>query len=160
MLSETDLKTASRVLAKCAAYDPWFPKPEGEQAQATIQAWATTFAGIGVEEIDLLGGVDRWYAYHGASDRVLPADIAKEAKAHRTEVRARLSIEQQQVYDELCGALRMEARLRGSKPPLIPMPRVPLPSGSPDAACLNDEQTAEMHRLKTMKEELNRLELN
>lgn len=153
MLSETDLQTASMVLAKCAAYDPWFPKPDGEQAQATIQAWATTFKGI--EPRWVLAGVDRWYAHHGAGERVLPADIAKQAGEVRHDFKTRMSPEQAEVYAEQTLQRLMFARKRGEPRPeqSLPLPTVLLPH-DPDNSPLSDEQRAEWERLKATKRAL------
>ena len=153
MLSETDLQTASMVLAKCAAYDPWFPKPDGEQAQATIQAWATTFKGI--EPRWVLAGVDRWYASHGAKERVLPADIVNEGAAIRQDFRMRMSMEQSDVYAEETLQRLIMAKRRGKPRPEqpLPLPSVLLPD-DPDNSPLSDEQRAEWERLKATKRAL------
>lgn len=153
MLSESDLETASVVLAKCAAYDPWFPKPDGEQAQATIQAWATAFKGM--EPRWVLAGVDRWYSTHGAKDRVLPADIAKESADIRRDFRSRMSQEQADVYAEQTLQRLLLARRRGEPRPEqpLPLPTVLLPH-SPDDVQLSDEQKAEWEWLKATKDAL------
>lgn len=158
MLSEADLQTASIVLAKCSAYDPWFPKPDGEQALATIQAWATTFAGMDPRWV--VEGVDRWYAHHGAGDRVLPADIAREAGELREQHYLRLSSDQKQVHSEQRLAAKLAARARGedTRTVNVPLPSVVLPA-NPDQVRLSDEQVAEWERLKIAKRELNELEL-
>lgn len=158
MLSETDLQTASMVLAKCAAYDPWFPKPDGEQAQATIQAWATAFRGM--EPRWVLDGVDRWYANHGAGERVLPADIARQASELVEQHYLRLSSDQKHVHAEQRLAAKLEARARGEDPRevRVPIPSVVLPE-NPGAERLSDEQVAEWERLKVAQKYLNDKEL-
>ena len=152
MLSETDLQTASMVLAKCAAYDPWFPKPDGEQAQATIQAWATAFKGA--EPRWLLAGVDRWYAHNGAGERVLPADIRKKSAEIVEDFIRRLSPEQREVRDEQRLHDLMRARKFGEpNPPLRPLPQVALPH-NPDESRLTEDQKVEWENVKNMKRAL------
>lgn len=158
MLSETDLQTASMVLAKCAAYDPWFPKPDGEQAQATVQAWATTFSGMGPRW--LLAAVDRWYARNGAGERVLPADIVRQARELTNEHYSRLSADQKQVHAEQILAAKLEARAKGidTRTVHIPIPDVALPE-HPERAELSDAQLSEWERLKAAQKELIEREL-
>ena len=82
--SPNDVDTAGVILAKCAAYDPWWPRlDDDEQATATAIAWATTFAAYGLTRPDLIAAVDVIYRTRGAGTRVLPADIADEARVIR-----------------------------------------------------------------------------
>lgn len=84
--SPNDIATAGTVLAKCAAYDPWWPRlDDDEQATATAIAWATTFAAYGLQRPDLLAAVDVIYRTRGAGTRILPADIAAEARVIRQQ---------------------------------------------------------------------------
>ena len=82
--SPSDIDNAGTVLAKCAAYDPWWPRlDDDEQATATAIAWATTFTAYGLGRADLLAGVDVIYRTRKAGTRILPADIAEEARVVR-----------------------------------------------------------------------------
>lgn len=71
------IETATEVLAKCAANDPWFPAG-GEALQV---AWAEVFAESGLAREDLLAGVARAYRMADEGFRPLPASIVKHAHA-------------------------------------------------------------------------------
>ena len=77
-------QTAARALAKCAAYDPWFPQPN----RATVEAWAEQIAEYQLDEADVLDGVKLAYRDNGSGFRPLPRDIvqaARQARADRTQ---------------------------------------------------------------------------
>lgn len=63
--------TAAAALAKCAAYDPWFPQPN----RATVEAWAEQLALWKVDHQDALDGVAKMYADNGSGFRPLPRDL-------------------------------------------------------------------------------------
>jgi len=56
-ISPQAITTAQDVLAKCAAYDPWFPQP----SQATVLAWAEEIQATNLTADDLLAGVTDVY---------------------------------------------------------------------------------------------------
>lgn len=72
---------AALALAKCAAYDPWFPKP----SQAIVDSWAEHLAihKLGVE--DVLAGVTKAYNEHGSGFKPLPKDISDAGRAIRRD---------------------------------------------------------------------------
>lgn len=74
-------QTAARALAKCAAYDPWFPQPN----RATVQAWAEQIAEYQLDEPDVLDGVKIAYRDNGSGFRPLPRDIVQAARQIRRE---------------------------------------------------------------------------
>lgn len=76
---------AADALAKCAGYDPWFPKP----AQATVNAWAEQIAIYKLDRADVLAGVAMMYRDNGAGFKPLPKDMiqaAREIRRQRAEV--------------------------------------------------------------------------
>jgi hypothetical protein len=81
----TDYKQiAALALAKCAAYDPWFPKA----SQAIVDSWSEhlEICKLGCAD-DVLAGVTRAYLEHGNGFKPLPKDISDAAKAVRRERR-------------------------------------------------------------------------
>lgn len=74
-------QTAANALAKCAAYDPWFPQPN----RATVEAWAEQIAEYQLDEADVLAGVKVAYRDNGAGFRPLPRDIVQAARAIRRD---------------------------------------------------------------------------
>lgn len=70
------IETATQVLMKCAANDPWFPAG-GDGIQL---AWAEVFAESGLAREDLLAGVARAYRLETEGFKPLPAAIVKYAK--------------------------------------------------------------------------------
>ena len=70
------IETATQVLMKCAANDPWFPAG-GDGIQV---AWAEVFAESGLAREDLLAGVARAYRLETEGFKPLPAAIVKYAK--------------------------------------------------------------------------------
>lgn len=83
----TDYKQiAALALAKCAAYDPWFPKA----SQAIVDSWAEHFEARRLDSVeDVLAGVTRAYLENGNGFRPLPKDISDAARAVRRERRER-----------------------------------------------------------------------
>lgn len=83
----TDYKQiAALALAKCAAYDPWFPKA----SQAIVDSWAEHFEARRLDSVeDVLAGVTRAYLENGNGFRPLPKDISDAARAIRRDRRER-----------------------------------------------------------------------
>lgn len=78
----TDYKqVAALALAKCAAYDPWFPKA----SHATVDAWAEAIAEYKLALPDVLAGVKLAYRDNGSGFKPLPRDIVQAARAVRKE---------------------------------------------------------------------------
>lgn len=75
------IETAAQALAKCAAYDPWFPQPN----RATVAAWAEQIAHWNLELPDVLAGVAKMYADNGSGFRPLPKDLSDAARAIRRD---------------------------------------------------------------------------
>ena len=75
------IETAAQALAKCAAYDPWFPQPN----RATVAAWAEQIAHWKLELPDVLAGVAKMYADNGSGFRPLPKDLVDAARAIRAD---------------------------------------------------------------------------
>lgn len=104
---------AAQALAKCAAYDPWFPQPN----RATVEAWAeqVEYWKLGVG--DVLAGVRKMYADNGSGFRPLPRDLVDAARFVRADRAQRESqaerearedaqdaaLENRQRLTELCG---------------------------------------------------------
>lgn len=74
-------QTAALALAKCAAYDPWFPQPN----RATMAAWAEQIAEYQLNEADVLEGVRIAYRDNGSGFRPLPRDIVQAARQIRRD---------------------------------------------------------------------------
>lgn len=72
---------AAAALAKCAAYDPWFPQPN----RATVDAWAEQIERYELGADDVLKGVAKMYADNGSGFRPLPKDLTDAARAIRRE---------------------------------------------------------------------------
>lgn len=79
----TDYTTlAARTLAKCAAYDPWFPKP----SESLVNAWAEHLEiHKNLTLQDLLAAVTKVYNERGSGFRPLPKDITDAAHALRAD---------------------------------------------------------------------------
>lgn len=146
MITEADIATATKVLAKCSANDPWFPNG----GEATIMAWAECFAESGLSEEDLLAGVAR--AYRTAEDgfRPLPAAIVKHARAAYFEQLQSLPEDRRQVMEEANHILQD----MGIAPPQAHRfaRRVALGRSTPFR--LSDEQDAEFRRRLSERREL------
>lgn len=72
-------QTAALALAKCAAYDPWFPKA----SQAIVDSWAEQIERYQLSPGDVLAGVTKMYADNGSGFRPLPKDLTDAARAVR-----------------------------------------------------------------------------
>jgi hypothetical protein len=73
--SEQAIATAKLILAKCAAYDPWFPHP----SQATVLAWAEEIQATNLTPNDLLAGVTEVYRTHGGGFKTFISDVTVAA---------------------------------------------------------------------------------
>lgn len=74
-------RTAALALAKCAAYDPWFPKA----SQAIVDSWAEQIEKYQLEAPDVLAGVTKMYSDYGSGFRPLPKDLTDAARAVRRD---------------------------------------------------------------------------
>lgn len=74
-------QTAALALAKCAAYDPWFPKP----AQAVVDSWAEQIEKYQLDVCDVLAGVTKMYSDNGSGFRPLPKDLTDAARSVRRD---------------------------------------------------------------------------
>jgi hypothetical protein len=72
---------AAVALAKCAAYDPWFPKA----SQAIVDSWSEQIKRYGLELADVLEGVSKMYSENGSGFRPLPKDMTDAARAIRRD---------------------------------------------------------------------------
>lgn len=88
-------QTAALALAKCAAYDPWFPKA----SLATVEAWAEAIAEYNLDTADVLEGVKLAYRDNGAGFKPLPRDIVQAARNIRRDRTERESLEQRQIRE-------------------------------------------------------------
>lgn len=70
---------AAQALAKCAAYDPWFPQPN----RLTVEAWAEQLAHWKIQLPDALAGVSKMYEDNGSGFRPLPKDLIDAARTVR-----------------------------------------------------------------------------
>lgn len=75
----TTVTEAAAVLAKAAAYDPVFSKPN----PAMVAAWAEAFTEYGLCVEDLLAAVTKHYSE--SSERVMPVHIIRHARALRRD---------------------------------------------------------------------------
>jgi len=69
------------VLARCSAYDPWFPNA----SEIMCDAWGTAFDRYNLGAADLSAAVDAGYAANGGGWRPLPGDITQQARAIRKD---------------------------------------------------------------------------
>lgn len=74
-------QTAALALAKCAAYDPWFPKA----SQAIVDSWAEQIERHKISLEDALAGVAKMYSENSSGFRPLPKDLTDAARAIRRE---------------------------------------------------------------------------
>lgn len=80
-ITEADLQVAAQALAKCAAYDPWFPQPN----RATVLVWAEQIALWKLNLEDVLDGVRKMYSDNGSGFRPLPKDLIEAARFVRSD---------------------------------------------------------------------------
>ena len=95
---------AALALAKCAAYDPWFPKA----SQATVDAWAEAIAEYELALPDVLAGVKLAYRENGSGFKPLPKDIVQAARSARKDRRER-QVDRSD-YEALCDSKVMSDR--------------------------------------------------
>lgn len=101
-------QTAALALAKCAAYDPWFPKA----SQAIVDSWAEQIERYELDAVDVLAGVTKMYSDNGSGFRPLPKDLTDAARAIRRERAERESTaERQQREDRRDAELENRQRL-------------------------------------------------
>jgi hypothetical protein len=100
-------RTAALALAKCAAYDPWFPKP----SQAIVDSWAEQVEKYKLEVPDVLAGVTKMYSDNGSGFRPLPKDLIDAARAVRRDRTERESDAERMAREERRDA-DLEARNR------------------------------------------------
>jgi hypothetical protein len=100
-------RTAALALAKCAAYDPWFPKA----SKAIVDSWAEQIARYQLDVPDVLAGVAKMYADNGSGFRPLPKDLTDAARAVRRERTERESAAERQAREDRRDAA-LEARNR------------------------------------------------
>jgi hypothetical protein len=72
---------AALALAKCAAYDPWFPKA----SQAIVESWGEQIERYKLDLPDLLDGVTKMYSENGSGFRPLPKDLTDAARSIRRD---------------------------------------------------------------------------
>lgn len=95
-MNPDDIETATLVLAKCAANDPWFPNG----GDAVTLAWAEQFADCGLSREDLLAGVARAYRISEDGFKPLPASIVKHARDAYFESLKALPDDRRQLMEE------------------------------------------------------------
>lgn len=89
-------KIAALALAKCAAYDPWFPKA----SQAIVDSWSEQIARYKLDLADVLAGVTKMYSDNGSGFRPLPKDLTDAAREVRRDRDARTG--PTEAYEQLC----------------------------------------------------------
>lgn len=99
-------QTAALALAKCAAYDPWFPKA----SQATVDAWAEAIAEYHLDRDDVLDGVKLAYRDNGSGFRPLPHDIVQAGRQVRRDRTERESTAERKAREDRRDAA-LEARI-------------------------------------------------
>lgn len=88
--------SAARALAKCAAYDPWFPQPN----RLTVGAWAEQIDRWKLDLPDILAGVVKMYADNGSGFRPLPKDLVDAARAIRADRTQRESAAEREARED------------------------------------------------------------
>lgn len=106
--------TAAVALAKCAAYDPWFPNPN----RATVDAWAEQIGEYQLNTSDVLEGVKIAYRDNGSGFKPLPKDIVQAARQIRRDRTERESTATRQAREnqrdaELVNRQRLAAIVKG-----------------------------------------------
>jgi hypothetical protein len=100
-------QTAALALAKCAAYDPWFPKA----SLATVEAWAEAISEYRLDTDDVLEGVKVAYRENGSGFKPLPRDIVQAARNIRRDRAERESIEERHRRESAIDA-KADGRIR------------------------------------------------
>lgn len=100
-------QVAALALAKCAAYDPWFPKA----SQAIVDSWAEQIQRYELSLPDTLAGVTKMYSENGSGFRPLPKDLTDAARAIRRERAERESTAERQAREDLRDAVLDERAL-------------------------------------------------
>lgn len=90
------IETATQVLMKCAANDPWFPAG-GDGIQV---AWAEVFAESGLAREELLAGVARAYRLETEGFKPLAASIVKHSFAAYRDSLKSLPDEKREAMEE------------------------------------------------------------
>lgn len=147
-ISDECIETASLVLAKCAANDPWFPNG----GQSTIYAWAEVFAESGLAREDLLAGVARAYRLADDGFRPLPAAIVRHARAAYFEQLQALPEERRELMEEANYVLQD----MGVSPPKAHRFARRVALGREPHFKLSDEQMAEFRRRLAERQTLER----
>lgn len=99
--------TAAVALAKCAAYDPWFPKA----SEAIRDSWGEQLQLYKINLNHALRGVTKMYSDNGSGFRPLPKDLTDAARAIRRDDAERESTAQRQAREDTHDA-QLEARNR------------------------------------------------
>lgn len=96
---------AALALAKCAAYDPWFPKA----SQAIVDSWAEQIKIYKLELPDVLAGVTKMYSENGSGFRPLPKDLVDAARSIRRDRTERESDEDRWAREATLDARALDA---------------------------------------------------
>lgn len=94
-------QAAALALAKCAAYDPWFPKA----SQAIVDSWAEQIERYQLSIDDVLAGVTKMYSDNGFGFRPLPKDLTDASRAIRRDRAERESDDERRQRED-----RLDAR--------------------------------------------------
>lgn len=101
-------QTAALALAKCASYDPWFPKA----SEALVKSWSRQLERFQLHVQDVLDGVDKMYADNGSGFRPLPKDLTDAARAVRRDRTERESEDERKSREDQRDAALDAAALR------------------------------------------------
>lgn len=145
-MNDDDKQTASLVLAKCAANDPWFPNG----GESTVLAWAEVFSESGLAREDLLAGVARAYRMAEEGFRPLPASIVRHSRAAYFEQLKGLPDERRVLMEEANHILQD----MGVSPPVAHRFARRVALGREPNFQLTEEQTAELRRRLTARQAL------
>lgn len=107
-MSDDYKQIAALALAKCAAYDPWFPKA----SQATVDAWAEAIGEYRLSLPDVMAGVKLAYRDNGSGFKPLPKDIVQAARLARKDRRERDP--DRQDYEAVCNSKSDDTRALAS----------------------------------------------
>jgi hypothetical protein len=133
------IETATRVLAKCAANDIWFPNG----GDAVTLAWAEVFDDCGLSCDELEAGVARAYRKAGEDGyKPLPGSIISHARAAYFESLEKLTDERRQLMEEANHILQA----MGISPPDAHRYARRVALGREPQFRLTDEQHAEFRR--------------